>query len=74
MIGYCKKNKNHKYIAITIVLTVMLVATAAFSGDTAFAGFIIDPINRKAPIAIVGDNVYIAWPSNRTGNDVTEWE
>jgi hypothetical protein len=25
--------------------------------------------DRKAPIAIVGDNIYIAWWSNNTGND-----
>jgi hypothetical protein len=24
---------------------------------------------RKVPIAISGDNIYIAWPTNRTGND-----
>lgn len=26
-------------------------------------------IKREAPIAISGDNTYIAWPTNRTGND-----
>ena len=26
-------------------------------------------IERKAPPAITGDNVYVAWRSNKTGND-----
>jgi len=37
--------------------------------EATFAGFQLDPINRKAPIAISGDNVYIVWPTNKTGND-----
>jgi hypothetical protein len=28
---------------------------------------------RKAPIAIVGDNVYIVWPTNKTGNDEVQF-
>ena len=58
-----------KYIAIIVVVAAMLVATTAIIGNTAFAGFQLDPINRKVPIAIVGDNVYIVWPSNKTGNN-----
>ena len=27
------------------------------------------PIDRKAPPAITGDNVYVAWWTNKTGND-----
>lgn len=26
-------------------------------------------IERKAPPAITGDNVYVAWRTNKTGND-----
>ena len=37
--------------------------------QSALAGFQVDPINRKAPPAITGDNVYVAWWTNKTGNE-----
>jgi hypothetical protein len=51
---------------IGIGVTPMLQQHSAFSfrggGDTTFA-------RAAAPIATSGDNVYIAWWSNKTGND-----
>ena len=29
----------------------------------------IDALDRKAPVAVSGDNIYIAWWTNKTGND-----
>ena len=29
----------------------------------------IDALDRKAPVAVSGDNIYIVWWTNKTGND-----
>jgi hypothetical protein len=29
----------------------------------------IDALDRKAPVAVSGDNIYIVWCTNKTGND-----
>src|SRR3954462_10788703 len=51
-------------LATTIVATPILLKQ-----QSALAGFQVDPINRKAPPAITGDNVYVAWWTNKTGNN-----
>src|SRR3954462_15423966 len=51
-------------LATTIVATPILLKQ-----QSALAGFQVDPINRKAPPATSGDNVYVAWWTNKTGND-----
>jgi len=30
---------------------------------------LVAELSRRAPVAISGDNIYIAWPTNKTGND-----
>jgi len=58
-----------------IVATIMLQqqstnATFRFTTESGEAFHIhINPRSEKAPIAISGDNIYIAWPTNSTGND-----
>ena len=32
-------------------------------------GIDLEPSDRKAPIAISGDSIFIVWPGNNTGND-----
>jgi archaellin len=46
-------------IAVTTSAIIQQLANALVAGDT----------QRKAPVAISGDNIYIAWWTNKTGND-----
>jgi hypothetical protein len=69
-------NKQHtvsitgmsKIVAIGIIA---MIATMQLSNNGSVMAALVnmEMVERKAPIAIVGDNVYIAWPTNRTGND-----
>ena len=47
------------------------IARSGAVGETAPAGTLagLTLPDRKVPIAISEDNIYIVWPSNRTGND-----
>jgi hypothetical protein len=61
---------NDRKIILGVIVMITLVATPILlKQQSALAGFQIDPINRKAPPAITGDNVYVAWWTNKTGND-----
>jgi len=55
-------------VMITLVTTVMLATHSAF-GAILFSEFGLGVDDRKAPLAITGDNVYVAWWTNKTGND-----
>jgi hypothetical protein len=60
---------NAKIILGVIVMITLVATPILLKQQSALAGFLIDPINRKAPPAITGDNVYVAWWTNKTGND-----
>jgi hypothetical protein len=60
---------NEKIILGVIVMITLVATPILLKQQSALAGFQIDPINRKAPPAITGDNVYVAWWTNKTGND-----
>jgi hypothetical protein len=61
-------NKRSTY-SITFAAT-LVYSIFAFSFIQASAGInSTNPIPRAAPIATSGDNVYIAWWLNKTGND-----
>lgn len=42
---------------------------AGFNTQQATGFAATDPDARKAPAAVTGDNVYVAWWTNKTGND-----
>jgi hypothetical protein len=55
-------------VIIMITLGIATVATGAILRQSAEAA--VDTfIYRKAPPAITGDNVYVAWWTNKTGNE-----
>jgi len=54
-------------VMITLGTTVVL-ATHSASGAMLFGGFGGGVDDRKAPLAITGDNVYVAWWTNDTAN------
>ena len=60
-------------VIVMITLGATFVATPILlKQQSALAGFQVDPINRKAPPAITGDNVYVAWWTNKIGNDASD--
>ena len=70
----CTRYYYYTNIGIVIVATLIIAAaaiTAYFPQKAAEAVIEIHPIrSEKAPIATSGDNnVYVAWWSNKTGND-----
>jgi hypothetical protein len=59
---------------MTIKLGIFIVTLISVSWVPFFVtssqGFInSDPDPRKAPTAVSGDNIYVAWSSNKTGNE-----
>ena len=54
---------------------VIIAAASSFAASPPLfqsahaAKFINDDLDRKAPIATSGDNVYVVWWNNKTGND-----
>jgi len=65
-------NKNLTVVIVFMVASVIVgittLAAVEISSQEA-AGALIAWIQRKAPIATSGDNTYIAWWTNKTGND-----
>jgi hypothetical protein len=53
-------------IGITLIIT--LFATAQHQAYTIRESF-PEEFSKKVPVAISGDNIYLAWSSNKTGND-----
>jgi hypothetical protein len=67
---------NKQFTLRAIVIMIALVSTIIGIGVTPIllqqstSGLVLPAnSNRNAPIAISGDNVYIAWWTNKTGND-----
>lgn len=56
-------------VIIAITLGTTIVAVLATEMSYGQKEIFIEPRNKKAPTAITGDNVYVAWWSNKTGND-----
>jgi len=50
---------------ITLSATIGVISIL----ESAYAGVDAGPVERKAPVAITGDNIYVAWWTNKTGND-----
>jgi hypothetical protein len=65
--------KDRKIIlGIIVMITLGITATALMASfSTQFAKGAVEtgPFRTKAPPAISGDNVYVAWWTNKTGND-----
>ena len=51
------------FVAITLLGTIMIAVTT----PEAFA-----PTSRRAPPAVIGDNIYVAWWTNNTANNNDE--
>jgi hypothetical protein len=63
---------NKVGIVVVVVIAAAAIAVDSFQQQKVAAGYgELNPVSeRKAPIATSGDkNVYISWPSNKTGND-----
>jgi hypothetical protein len=56
-------------IATVIVTAAAAVSSISVQSANAVGGFGGGVDDRKAPIATSGNNIYIAWWSNKTGND-----
>jgi hypothetical protein len=56
-------------IAVGITTTTTVLPAASISMPTLQRGFGGGVDDRKAPIATSGDNMYISWWTNKTGND-----
>ncbi len=58
-------------VALAVFATTVFIAGAVQTQQSATAASFVDPTGdfRKAPTAVTGENVYIAWWSNKTGND-----
>lgn len=56
---------------LAILIAVVLTNVSILSGHTAIAVGLADGSVRKvfAPVAVSGDNIYVAWWTNKTGND-----
>src|SRR5512145_1094244 len=58
-------------VIITTVATVTALQLLLQQPESVYSKFVNeDTFNRKAPPAITGDNVYLAWWTNDTGNEV----
>jgi hypothetical protein len=56
---------------LSILFAVVLTNVSILSGQPAVAVGLADGSVRKvfAPVAVSGDNIYVAWWTNKTGND-----
>jgi len=62
---------NDRKVILGVIVGITLVATlgATTIQQSAYAGVEAGPAGRKAPPSITGDNIYVAWWTNKTGND-----
>jgi hypothetical protein len=62
---------NIRYVLAVVIGITLVTALGVTTHTDASKGEFIDPTSsdRKAPAVVSGDNVYITWWSNRTGND-----
>jgi hypothetical protein len=58
------------FIMITLGTTIIGIGVTPILLQQSTSGLVLPAnSNRNAPIAISGDNIYIAWWANKTGND-----
>jgi len=62
---------NDRKVILGVIVGITLEATlgATTIQQSAYAGVDAGPTARKAPPSITGDNIYVAWWTNKTGND-----
>jgi hypothetical protein len=66
-------NRNVLGVIIGLaVLTALTSPTSILQPQSAYATFFNEGNNRKAPPAITGDNIYVAWWTNNTANNNEE--
>jgi hypothetical protein len=59
-----------KHLAVGIIVMITIGTGTIFLQEQSTSGLVLPAnSNRNAPIAISGDNIYIAWWANKTGND-----
>jgi hypothetical protein len=57
-------------VIILVLVSVVILSPAVLAGQREERrGGTVIVADRKAPISTSGENIYIAWPSNETGND-----
>jgi len=56
-------------VILLITLATTIGVTPILLVQSAFAGVDLGPAGKKAPPAITGDNIYVAWWTNKTGNE-----
>ena len=49
--------------------TIFGITTILLLQQQAYTGVDASPVERKAPVEVSGYNIYIAWWTNKTGND-----
>ena len=60
----------NKHLAVGIIVMITIGTGTIFLQLQSTSGLVLPAnSNREAPIAISGDNIYIAWWANKTGND-----
>ncbi len=69
MHGYYYTNVRVITVTAVAVIIGMAASTLLQSIQWANALFEIEDFRSKAPVATSGDNVYVTWWSNKTGND-----
>jgi ABC-type antimicrobial peptide transport system permease subunit len=63
-----KTNLTQSVLALAIIVIGAVVIVTISTMQSAFGQFIATPV-LLVPIAISGDNVYLAWSSNKTGGN-----
>jgi hypothetical protein len=59
-------------IGVTLMITLVTTIAITISSFQKATAFEVTSIDRKAPVAISGENVYIAWWTNNTANNNEE--
>jgi hypothetical protein len=67
--GLMNNRKLTVGVTVLAMLTLAGISAATLVGSQPSYGRQPDPIGRQAPIVTSGDNLYIAWWTNKTGND-----
>lgn len=65
-----KKSHLGLAVSITIATTIICSIVALSSVQLSTAGVDLDFKERKAPIAVSWENIYVTWRSNKRGNEV----
>ena len=62
-------NDRKVILGVIVGITLVAILGATTIQQSAYAGVDAGPADRKAPPSITGDNIYVAWWSNKTGNE-----